>query len=243
MAGLFYFIEGHCGIEQWRALGLESRLAGGPTICECTAEIGPAGKVGTIFHKYAGNGLPRPLDWTPAAGGAYYVGLHRHGRPGPAELFNGTRITAGARVKLRDGDWWLVPCVRACRERDPQRGDGLPRMYGADGTERVPDEYHELVERAERVRAALLDENGPGVPEAEALALVGGVLGVCYRVGTAELLALGLLDKANVELIAAEAVDLIEWFKAALPPAAAQRADDLGLSWAAVQQLRAGLEA
>ena len=205
MSGFLYFIRGQVGGRDFKALGLGDRFTSGLELTRVNADGSPDGAPGVVFAEPSPAGLPEPINWHEAEG--YSIGWHTPFPPGPDDLRNGVDVT-GFNIELCDGNLWRVPLVIPFRDLDPERECGLPQVYAlADsGDERDADrgyatnvkaEYMPLVREAETFLNALHDESTD--PKPCMVGYCANLLAVCYRIGRAEMLALGLLDKDCAE--------------------------------------------
>jgi len=244
MSTFIYFLPRTATLDDWRGLGLAHAFDEPPAFALVGPERGPQGLSGTVFHRCPGPELPSPLVWSQAPGRNFWVGYHAHSRPGPDVLRRPVDLGAGeaVQVKLRDGNWWSVPRVLVCTQRDPLRRDGLPRILAAgdDGQteERDDTAYDGLRELAGAFLHSFQNADVPVLGHEETLMFCSLLLGVCYRVGPAEVLALELLDRASAELLAVEAIDGVERLLAVAEPGLVARAEAENWNWAHVQQMQ-----
>ena len=225
MSGFLYFIAGNAAGRQFSALGLDGRLGSdGMEQLRVNADDSPTGMPGVVFTSPSPAGLPKPIDWHSTPDGKYWIGWHKHSRPGPDDLRNDVEA-AGFNVELCDGNRWRVPLVVPFRDIDRERESGLPQVYalagestasrnGREYAETVKSEYMPLVEEAEKFLAALHDDSD--APRPDMVGYCARLLGVCYRIGLREMLALGLLDKECAEMMVFGSIDCGERYNAAI---------------------------
>ena len=221
MSGFLYFIPGQVGKRAFDACGLAGRFACGCEQTRVNAGGSPDGAPGVVFSEPSPAGLPTPINWHDADG--YSIGWHTPFPPGPDDLHNGVDVT-GFNIELCDGNLWRVPLVIPFRDLDPERECGLPQVYKLSNvgdprdTERgyaetVKAEYMSLVREAETFLSALHDESTD--PKPCMVGYCANLLAVCYRIGRAEVLALGLLDKECANRMVALSIDCGERLEAA----------------------------
>jgi len=239
---MYYFVSRAATIDDLIRLRIAHAFDGPPTVREVDSSIGPEGRSGTVFYGAPVHDLPRPIEWRATRNPELWVGWHAAARPGPHELRRPGMGNAGASlVRLGDGQQWMIPRVLACTKRGP-RTDTLPEVYcvnddGQAGT-RTDQRYDTMVVVAQRLLTAWETGDWAATPGADNIDFCGALLGVCYRIGPEELLALELLTPENVELIILEAIDALERLKANAPDelrALVERADAEGWTAAALQ--------
>jgi hypothetical protein len=228
VSGFFYFIPRVVEAAEYEAVGVRYAFAVPPIVTPLAD--GPNGESGTVLHSTP---LPtaRAIRWyQPTA--ELRIGHNPHDPPGPEQLRNWIEIAEGTAVRLGDGKFWLVPRVLPCTERDAERPEGLPQGW------RDLELHRPLVEQAERFLAAY-EGSGPGsLPDQEVLSFVAAVLGVGYRVRAGELLALGILNSSNTEVVFMDAIDGAERELSRSPAAITQRLEHAGvISWAHIMAL------
>lgn len=123
----------------------------------------------------------------------YWLGYGTKEVPGPDDLVR-DEVVMGHAVTLADGNDWIVPVARSFREGLTCLPEDL-RM-GADGKlqRSVKAAYRELFDRASAVAEPAYSQGFYEIDEEESYRLVVDALAVNYRVGLAEVNALGLLD-------------------------------------------------
>ena len=161
MSGFIYFVPRIANAADYEPLGLGYAFAGPPIVTQLPASAGPDGLSGTALHNYEPS-LPDKIEWHKASPDLY-VGHNPHAKPTPAELRKPIAVEQGHQVKLRDGEFWTVPRVLACTERDPDREHGLPLVYtGEPGAVEavLADEYEPLVKQAVEILHAFDSDGG-----------------------------------------------------------------------------------
>lgn len=242
MSGFLYFIPRTPSIDDFRQLGLGYAFDQAPAMTMISGEQGPGGQSGTVYHRCEGPTLPQPLEWRAAAGG-YWVGWHAGYAPGPTDLRRGNiEISRGGFVRLRDEHDWLIPLVCVCTVRDSSRRSGLPQipLRSNDGAAiewQVDPRYRALVEQAARFSNVFNDDEAePYNPDAT-LEFCAALLGVYYRIGFEEILALQLLDHPRCELVITTAIDAYERLLGVLSDDTVAELEAAGMNWAGVREL------
>ena len=144
------------------------------------------------------------VEWVNTGNGVYF-GVDPGWGP---DDFARDETVAGYPVALADGNEWVIPLARVF-----PAGTALPeRMtFGVDGAvvREVLPRYIGLSRFAEEVYAQLIDADGDDVsrPEPEVTAAAVRALGVNYRLGFREVMALGLLTTGNRTAIVHALVD------------------------------------
>lgn len=156
----------------------------------------------------------------------WWIGFETDDPPGPDDLIRPGAVL-GYRVRLGDGRWWNVPVARQFPE-----GTALPAVLRMGGGGRLvrdlPPEYVSLFERCAPWATAYYEH--PDEPltlamvDAWRLALDG--LAVNYRVGMAEVNALGLFTEATVEAVISCLLDMQTCDEATAARIAQARADE-----------------
>lgn len=218
--GMFYFFPRLGGVDLLREYRLDGMFPAPPYIEEISD--GPEGFAGVAFHACPGGRLPQraEIDWTPGMSGAFWLGWHRAYRPCAADLKRPIELS-GFRVTLGDGDSWLVPLVCGA-----DGSTGLPTVYvrGEHGQPTLRhDAKYDAVVDAVRPWAESVD-TGVFPADDTIFDTAVSVLGVAYRVGPDEALALGLITQQSANAIIMAAADL--------PRRLSQRAAALGLDMA-----------
>lgn len=223
MAGLIYYLAGKRAVseEDLRKAGLGYALdgAGGPS--HVAAEKGPDGGAGVMFTLPDARGENPPVQalaasarWTriPDVAGAW-VGFDPKDPPGPGDLCRREKMV-GHDVEMGDGRKWTVPVAI----RFPE-GTCLPRSLSWDGSRwaqgDVVPRYRELFAAAQRIWDNLVNATKPGEEAGEVTVTLSEEAGVCacalavnYRLGPAEISALGLFDEQSE---ANAALALVDW--------------------------------
>jgi len=239
MAGILYFRSGstvRVTLDDVRALGLEHAYDRQPTSREQIG-CGPSGKSGVVFadpDRMGAGGIgyyPDQQTWeaVPVEEGepVLWIGFWNDNRPSPQDLARKEQVT-GPRVRLADGQEWMVPLVQHWEE-DGKRC-ALPQVVKrlAKGTwvcgEIVP-KYRAIWEASQRFWGVLMSmyEAAAGGDRTEDYQFDGlydfasELLGLNYAIGPLEVSALGLFtsdDMAqNVILQAISWPVLMDWLK------------------------------
>ena len=187
-----YFFAGGGGHDLLDGFALRTRFDGLPAVSVLGPEgRGPDGRAGVVFH--AARRLPGDLVWQPEPGepAPYWVGWDPAAVPRPAELQRPLTVV-GNWVVLGDAQKWLVPLLHGAPGR-PEHGLPLEPGVGPDGRviAVLNEEYAAL--RAEVLALQGLLASWPDRAD-ETFDFCVRLLGVAYRVGAAEVLALGLFD-------------------------------------------------
>lgn len=229
MSGLAYFLPGVESVtrERIERAGLGYLFDGsrgpGPDVRE--TQSGPDGGPGRFFT-VAGcrgrgelarelldedlareAGAPSRLSWSPIPGGPAWLGLHLSAVPSPEDLARTKRVD-GYEVELGDGHLWTVPLVR-------KRGGetSLPRALRWDGRDwrrgDVRPLYRALYAAGLRIwEQVTAGADGEPVTLTEETTTCVGALALNYRVGPAEVSALGLLDTDSAQRVVGALIDL-----------------------------------
>lgn len=204
MPGFIYFIptdKQALTAADFEAAGLGYALTGDGVDCRPTT-AGPDGRAGVLAVANAPGAAKPKHDpagqvWrkgpTKAAGPAFYVGMNKGARPGPADLVR-PHAYGGTAVRLLDGQDWTVPrCHAVLDDRPPT----LPRVLDvADDGESVVLRPHPAFEQLGRDALRFwLDwsgqsEDGGRMTPSEQVRLAVAALAVNYRVGLLEAVAL-----------------------------------------------------
>jgi len=147
-------------------------------------------------------------DWTQIHGATAWLGLSGE-RPGPADLARKSQRDGHA-VRLADGNEWLVPVARALDGTTP-----LPRRLAlsAEGVwvfGDVTEEFAGLYADACRVFETFCGEaeDDGAVLVSEGVEIAVRALAVNYRIGPAEISALGLFtSESQADVLKA----LVDW--------------------------------
>jgi hypothetical protein len=196
-----------------RELGLGYAFEDGVTYNR-VLQGGPDGGRGVVFCEAGGDSRydPGSQEWHRYPGrDDLWIGWRRDARPGPAELArkNGVR---GYPVRLADGREWMIPVAVL-----PGLEPALPRLQEWDGEEwtlgRVQDKYRRYWDTAmaifEKVRVGL--EDGETEISVDTQDLSAQAMTLNYRVGPAEISALGLWDENSDAEIAMAAINWNVW--------------------------------
>lgn len=162
---------------------------------------GEEGQQGTLAHVETGSALHdlATMRWQkidPSLSGlakSYWIGWEKDAPPKPEGLARRTRF-AGQDLKL-NGEVWHVPIARL-----------LPRVFGVDQeghlSQIVAERYREVYGEAWRwcqLRLGLLEDGN--IDDGDLFRLAARILGLNYRVGVAEIAALGLLDGYSLQRV------------------------------------------
>jgi len=223
--GCLYYLPGKPMLTRRRVddagLGylLDGRGGPGPTVAAMSP--GPDGLAGAVFTiaSRRGHGAPETTladkaKWSRIPGTEAWLGVVEDALPGPEDLQR-SEIVDGHDVVLGDGFSWRVPVVRLL-----DGGSSLPRALEWDGLAwrhgDVRPAYRCLWAAALRMWDALAGSNDDGAPVTltEEATTAATAIALNYRVGPAEISALGLLDthsevevlKALIDLPALEAL-------------------------------------
>lgn len=224
-AGLLYYLPGAkgCTPEILERFGLTELFRGGsPESCE---SAGPDGKGGVIVRVTP----ERPIDgavkprvgffrdrqiWEEAraadGSGAYWLG--REFPPLPVDLQR-PELVGGHRVRLEDGNDWLVPCARVF-----PTGTNLPEAMslGPNGeiVYEVLPRFIEISKRAARVwdyfqwLYGTREKEIEQITDREAFEIACAALGINYRIGLREASFLRLLSTRNYIRVLEALVDM-----------------------------------
>lgn len=184
-------------------LGLPDRLT---SFGSASVDVGPGGKPG-ILLSFDGHGLlhqPDKQTWVgPFNDGRLWVGVWNDRRPGPNDLKRPEQ-SAGTRVKLLDGNEWLIPTWRAAP---------VALTIAPDGT--IGQEplalRKRLAARIEQIANLFEEDATAEIDLAELLGIIADVLSVNYRIGTdpaQELSLLRLVSTVNFKAIVDAVLDM-----------------------------------
>jgi hypothetical protein len=206
MAGFLYFFPN----KRFAAAGDVPMVGDLPSIFRDasvhTREIegrGPGGESGTIvaIEPAAGGTCPRVGYWenlqtwtqvTNAAGELqYWIGWETASRPGPADLRR-CRAPEGHLVELGDGNAWLIPCVAAATPQQLTLPTAMELDAAGELVFRVTPGYEDLVLEA-KYWWDVASNPGSTYSIKRYWSYAASLLGVCYRLGRAEVNALSLL--------------------------------------------------
>ena len=207
---LFYYLPGlkTVSLHDVSAAGLDhAREVGAPSYAEMSP--GPDGGAGVVFRfDDGGCGDVEKLCWT-RNGKTAWVGFTPANRPGPERLARRKTI-AGREVELADGNRWPVPVARRI-DGEP----GLPRRLEYDGEAWRPGAvlplYASLFDEAARIFDSLINadaEDDAPLTLSDECDLAARALQINYRVGPAEISALGLFDtRTHADVLLA----MVDW--------------------------------
>jgi hypothetical protein len=226
VAGFLYYVPSGTSAAteaDLAAIGLGEILVAGTAHCPVTG--GPDGGAGVVLAgesdgKQRVGYYPDRQTWRQAPGQSWWLGYVTDDKPTPADLQRADAV-GGYVVTLEDGNGWTVPVARS------MRGNGtLPAQLdlSSDGKlmRRPLARFEALCAGAERVwtyfncvRDVL--SGGGDVTESQDLEsqteqlwpVAIDALGVNYRVGVIEVVALGLLTDQNVVQVWQALIDLI----------------------------------
>lgn len=186
---------------------------------------GPSGHPGVVLVAMPASGepparwgyTPESQDWQPTEDGTkrLWIGLDRSAAVTPA-CVQRANVMSGYRATLGDGAGWLVPVIRAVDAPDVSN---LPRRIrfrpGPDGRDlhrlEVAPEYVELWQDSGDVFDRYYDpesEQSPNPSDPLLVRFALAALRLNYRLGPDLLDRLRLIDTAELNAIAAAAVDL-----------------------------------
>lgn len=221
MSGFLYFLPGTMSPRRFDELGLTARVRPARSVVTVGPELGPDGLTGLIMHDEETSRLPQPLEWFDQ--GDYWLGFHRGYPPAPERLDREEMLGSHA-VLLLDENEWRVPMVWPCRDRDPDRMQELPNVYQGIRLEaqeeptgireEVQPAYRYVIDAARKIAPYVLEDDAPELPSREAVPFCAVLLGVNYRIGLPEVLALGLLGARQVLNMLRIAFDIDEFAQA-----------------------------
>jgi hypothetical protein len=191
-----YFIPGEQRpVLTWEQLPecLQPILSGAPISCKKTPS-GPGG-AGLLFSAVPSDpeGVESTTIYNPEMQfwenhGEFWIGGYKAALPTPADLRRSGRPIEGHKLKLADGNEWLVPVVGPFSSK-------LPRVFrwrtGAPTTE-VAEQYQELAAESEQWGVWCTTANT--CAWVDIMQFVAKCLSLNYHVGMAEVGALGILD-------------------------------------------------
>lgn len=201
---------------------LEDRFGCGAVIGAATARQLPGGVAGYLF-RHPDALLPALLDWH-RFGDGQYVGWTPGQPPGPDDLDRGLSMSA-LEIELRDAPPWKFPRVLTETALDADREPGLPDILTVAGVDdSVERPYSVLVGRAESIRDRLTAGVETDIPVlTELIEYVASLLGVHYRIGLAEVLALDLLTHTTIDQMILASIDGLESLRSAVFAQTGQR--------------------
>ena len=165
---------------------------------------GPSGPGVLFAHGQAGFEAAGACEWTAAPDAAYWIGFLRSDLPRPQDLVR-AKVMPGHPVCLADGNLWTVPVARLL-----DGAPALPRRLTWDGASWQPgdvlERYADLFGAACRCWDALSQDGEVTFDESCDVAVLA--LAINYRVGPAEVSALGLFDNtSHIEVVKA----MLDW--------------------------------
>lgn len=216
MSALLYFFPGAKagGRALFEAAGLGYAIEGGGAGAVALTDRGPNGMPGAIVAPPSPRGrqaLPQAADsarWSEIPGGKAWVGWQPDAPPRPEDLERRVTIP-GHHVQLADGREWLVPVARRVTG-----ASGLPRAMRWDGvdwsTGEVLPAYAGLWGAACSLWDRLLnvDAQGDHVTVNVECDAAAAALAVNYRLGPAEISALGLFTTQAQQQVIGALIDL-----------------------------------
>ena len=215
VAGLIYFVAGQQAAKPAiEAAGLGYAFDGfQPTAGETSR--GPDGTPGVLMTVGSAKlgWFEHGQTWMKDHGGRFWAGFYTDDRPTPADLQRPSLI-GGYRVRLEDGNEWLVPIARQFPE-----GSQLPRtlLLGPDGklVAEIRAEYIALWKSACRVWQSIAgqqptakNEIHTDLEEATCWRIAIEALAVNYRLGVTEANLLRLIGSQTLPQIM---MLLIDW--------------------------------
>lgn len=207
MTQLIYFVEGAQTMTRDRAgeLGLAHAVSEGLSFM--STSNGPEGRRGVLFAPEAPRLAPN-MSWTPL-GERAWVGFDLENPPKPEQLIRSEQFP-GHQVKLSDGQEWLIPVARCLdgttllpkkmeyRDGAWIEGDLQPRYQSFfQSAVALFDRLMGIEAEGEHVQAEVTTE----------IDLAAHALGLNYRLGPAEISALGLLDTRTAQAVALAVID------------------------------------
>jgi hypothetical protein len=175
---------------------------------------GPAGKLtGALVAAVAfGCDLsyePEEQTWTRLPGAAdepgVWLGIDRRDRLRPDDVIR-DEVRSGHRVQLGDGQLWEIPVARLALG-----GCGLPRtrVLRPDGSKgwKVDAQYAEVCAFAEKAWQYHTGGAGVVIEDEEIDRACGMALGINYRIGEMEAVALGLFTDVALQSIVRALID------------------------------------
>lgn len=211
MNGFLYYIPGQPEATP-ESVGLEATFAGASVPSgEVTGSGGPDGNHGKVYA--LGDTVcgyyPDTQEWRKC--GAFWLGWYRDETPGP-QVLERNELIGGHRVKLCDGNEWLVPVARSF-----PNGTCLPEriLIGPDGEwiKEIIPEYVAMSQKAEVIwkSAESTGEFTETFEESADMALMA--LSINYRIGRHEVGALELFTTQNLSDVLLALVDwpTVEW--------------------------------
>jgi hypothetical protein len=213
MRRFIYFVKGLSGspsrAQCIAASKLDYAFPKGESFATCEMRDGPLG-AGVLAACGDGLGLsydPATMTAELISEGVYVIVSRIKALvPGPDELQRSTRSVDGYSVTLADGNDWFIPVVRFL-DGNTQLPQVIMRKPNGKATWDVKPEYLELVRVADRIVKDLLDGEQTAYDPDEMLWFCTQALQLNYRIGEAEIAAMGLIDSGNVREIANAALD------------------------------------
>jgi len=151
-------------------------------------------------HKWLGY-YPDKQEWHECQGGAYWIGVQKDSPPTPDELARPSQID-GHRVKLDDGNEWMIPVAR-WHQPDGTGRIGVPQAIKLDSegnwTSHVNGQYGGFFDRAVKVYEMFVgvDEGEDWTPHDD-LDFSAEAIGFNYYLTRWEISALGLFNSETV---------------------------------------------
>ena len=179
---------------------------------------GPDGGEGftlTIQHPHKAQTAYQPdsQHWMQPAGCAWWLGVQKDGRPGPADLQR-TSMLAGHSVKLADGNTWTIPQVYLAGplgENAAPIGRGLPQAMTLtpDGIQyETAAEYSWLQDITQRFWRFFMSQGKEDVlDDATLYRMCAEALRWNYHLGVEEINLLRLLDTVCVIAVGRALID------------------------------------
>lgn len=216
MPGFLYFLPGLQAVNRARVeaagLGYLFEKQGGANTRG--AQDGPGGVAGAYFSVPGKGGrgesdLQRveAATWTPIPGSPASLGVLADALPGPDDLAR-AELVDGHAVELADGKPWTIPVVRKLLG-----GSALPRALAWDGKDwsrgEVLPVYRKLYAAGQRLFDAFRGSEGDGPTTlTEEVETAVTAIAVNYRVGPAEVSALGLLNTRSAGEVLRAMIDI-----------------------------------
>ena len=210
-----YFVAGaKTGFQKPEELpGELPNVLEGASIGCASIPCGPSGTAGILVTSPSDHGETIPGIFDPGVqtwieGPGYWVGYQNRSKPRPIDLVR-PMLVRGTKVVL-GGQEWTIPLVHAAIADEPFTL--LPRSFRfVDGQTvlKVRDQYEAICQQTMEMADLVLNQGDWRLTEDETLRYDVAVLGINYRVGIAESVALDLFDTRNMMLVPQAALGLL----------------------------------